>query len=41
VCNDFGNRIPYDDYRRAFSRIRVPVSGTASHRSYLCEIRPA
>jgi putative SOS response-associated peptidase YedK len=26
VCNDFGNRIPYDDYRRAFSRIRVPVT---------------
>jgi putative SOS response-associated peptidase YedK len=26
VCNDFGNRIPYDDYRRAFSQIRVPVT---------------
>jgi len=22
VCNDFGNRIPYDDYLRAFSQIR-------------------
>jgi putative SOS response-associated peptidase YedK len=25
VCNDFGNRIPYDDYLRAFSELRVPV----------------
>ncbi len=25
VCNDFGNRIPYDDYLRAFSEIRVPL----------------
>jgi hypothetical protein len=25
VCNDFGNRIPYDEYLRAFSQVRVPV----------------
>jgi putative SOS response-associated peptidase YedK len=25
MCNDFGNRIPYDDYLRAFSRTRIPV----------------
>jgi putative SOS response-associated peptidase YedK len=25
VCNDFGNRVPYDDYLRAFSQIRAPV----------------
>jgi putative SOS response-associated peptidase YedK len=25
VCNDFGNRIPYDEYLRAFSQIHVPV----------------
>ena len=25
MCNDFGNRIPYDDYLRAFSELRVPV----------------
>jgi putative SOS response-associated peptidase YedK len=25
VCNDFGNRIPYDEYLRAFSQIRVPI----------------
>jgi putative SOS response-associated peptidase YedK len=25
MCNDFGNRIPYDDYLRAFSEIRVPL----------------
>jgi putative SOS response-associated peptidase YedK len=25
VCNDFGNRIPYDDYLRAFSQTRIPV----------------
>jgi SOS response associated peptidase (SRAP) len=25
VCNDFGNRVPYDDYLRAFSEIRVPL----------------
>jgi len=37
MCNDFGNRVPYDDYLRAFSEIRVaaaladraPVPGTA------------
>jgi putative SOS response-associated peptidase YedK len=25
VCNDFGNRVPYDDYLRAFSQTRIPV----------------
>ena len=25
MCNDFGNRIPYDDYLKAFSEIRLPV----------------
>jgi putative SOS response-associated peptidase YedK len=25
VCNDFGNRIPYDDYLRTFSEIRLPL----------------
>ena len=25
MCNDFGNRIPYDDYLRAFSHTRMPV----------------
>jgi putative SOS response-associated peptidase YedK len=25
VCNDFGNRVPYDDYLRAFSQTRTPV----------------
>ena len=25
MCNDFGNRVPYDDYLQAFSRIRGPV----------------
>jgi hypothetical protein len=25
MCNDFGNRIPYDGYLRAFSQIRVPL----------------
>ena len=25
MCNDFGNRIPYDDYLAAFSQIRMPV----------------
>ena len=25
MCNDFGNRIPYDDYLRAFSQIRAPL----------------
>src|ERR1051325_7173093 len=25
MCNDFGNRIPYDDYLRAFSHTRLPV----------------
>jgi putative SOS response-associated peptidase YedK len=25
MCNDFGNRIPYDAYLQAFSQIRVPV----------------
>jgi hypothetical protein len=25
VCNDFGNRVPHDEYLRAFSEIRVPL----------------
>jgi hypothetical protein len=25
VWNDFGNRVPYDCYLRAFSEIRVPL----------------
>ena len=25
MCNDFGNRVPYDEYLRAFSEIRVPL----------------
>jgi putative SOS response-associated peptidase YedK len=25
MCNDFGKRIPYDDYLRAFSQTRIPV----------------
>jgi len=25
MCNDFGNRVPYDDYLRAFSQIRLPL----------------
>lgn len=25
MCNDFGNRVPYDDYLRAFSATRIPV----------------
>jgi putative SOS response-associated peptidase YedK len=25
MCNDYGNDIPYDAYRQAFSQIRVPV----------------
>ena len=25
MCNDFGNRIPYDEYLRAFSQIRAPI----------------
>jgi putative SOS response-associated peptidase YedK len=25
LCNDFGNRIPYDEYLRAFDQIRVPL----------------
>ena len=25
MCNDFGNRIPYDDYLWAFSQTRIPV----------------
>jgi putative SOS response-associated peptidase YedK len=25
VCNDFGNRVPYDEYLRAFSQIRAPI----------------
>ena len=25
MCNDFGNRVPYDEYLRAFSQIRAPL----------------
>lgn len=25
MCNDYGNHIPYDDYLRAFSALRIPV----------------
>jgi putative SOS response-associated peptidase YedK len=25
MCNDFGNHIPYDDYLRAFSQLKIPV----------------
>ncbi len=25
MCNDFGNRVPYGEYLRAFSEIRVPL----------------
>jgi putative SOS response-associated peptidase YedK len=25
MCNDFGNRVPYDDHLRAFSQTRVPI----------------
>jgi hypothetical protein len=25
MCNDFGNRVPYDEYLRAFSESRVPL----------------
>ena len=25
MCNDFGNRIAYDDYLAAFSQTRIPV----------------
>ena len=25
MCNDFGNRVPYDDYLGAFSQIAAPV----------------
>ncbi|MGE0257917.1 MAG: SOS response-associated peptidase [Alphaproteobacteria bacterium] len=25
MCNDFGNHVPYDDYRLEFSRLRVPL----------------
>jgi anaerobic selenocysteine-containing dehydrogenase len=37
---------PFGPYSTNFNRligttVRDPVSGTASHRSYLCEIRPA
>jgi len=30
VCNDFGNHVPYDDYLRAFSQIRVPLRWPAA-----------
>ena len=25
MCNDFGNRVPYDEYLRTFSQIRAPI----------------
>ena len=25
MCNDYGNRVPYSDYVRAFREIRLPV----------------
>jgi hypothetical protein len=25
MCNDFGNRVPYDEYLRAFSEIQIPL----------------
>jgi hypothetical protein len=25
MCNDFGSRVPYDEYLRAFSEIRIPL----------------
>jgi putative SOS response-associated peptidase YedK len=25
LCNDFGNRVPYDEYLRAFSQIKAPI----------------
>jgi putative SOS response-associated peptidase YedK len=25
MCNDFGNRVSYEEYLRAFSEIRVPL----------------
>jgi len=25
MCNDFGNRVPYDYYLRAFSQVRAPI----------------
>src|SRR4051812_19799316 len=25
MCNDFGNRVPYDDYLCAFSQTRIPL----------------
>jgi len=30
MCNDFGNRIPYDDYLRAFSQTRMAVKWPAA-----------
>jgi hypothetical protein len=36
MCNDFGNRIPYDEYLRAFNQIRAPVKISdrpAEHRT--------
>ena len=31
MCNDFGNRIPYDDYLRAFSQTRIPARWPRPH----------
>jgi hypothetical protein len=25
MCNDYANHIPYDEYRRAFSELKIPV----------------
>jgi putative SOS response-associated peptidase YedK len=30
MCNDFGNRVPYDDYVRAFGRARIAVEWPAA-----------
>ena len=30
MCNDFGNRIPYDDYVEAFSQTRLPLKVPAA-----------
>ena len=35
MCNDFGNRVPYDEYLRAFSEIRVPLRWPTATREYL------
>jgi putative SOS response-associated peptidase YedK len=30
MCNDFGNRVPYDEYLRAFSQTHVPLKWPAA-----------